>query len=202
MESDVEATILNKNIQADILKVGHHGSRTATCDAFLEKVNPEAAVICAGIDNDYGHPHQETLDKLAGNDVDTYMTKNGTVVVTTDGSSYSFNQEPVVNDVVSADSDIRITSIDLQKEVVTINNYGSTDVDVTGWKLVSVKGNQVYDFPAGFVLKAGETVKVVSGPGAVGDGVNTLKWTGSYIWNNDGDLGELWDSCGNMGADK
>jgi hypothetical protein len=41
-------------------------------------------------------------------------------------------------------------------------------------------------------LQPGATVRVISGRGAVGDGVSTLKWTGRYIWNNDGDTGVLY----------
>lgn len=61
-----EGEILQKqlDIQADVLKVGHHASHSSTTQAFLDKVNPKYAVISCGKDNDYGHPHKETLDKL------------------------------------------------------------------------------------------------------------------------------------------
>jgi len=50
-----------KNLESDILKLGHHGSKTSTSKEFLEKVNPESVVISAGVDNSYGHPSKETL---------------------------------------------------------------------------------------------------------------------------------------------
>lgn len=53
-----------KILDADILKVGHHGSRTSTNPDYVTAVSPEYAVISCGIDNKYGHPHKETLDML------------------------------------------------------------------------------------------------------------------------------------------
>lgn len=52
------------NLKADVLKVGHHGSRTSTSKIFLNLVKPEIAVIQSGEGNSFGHPHKETLDKL------------------------------------------------------------------------------------------------------------------------------------------
>jgi competence protein ComEC len=54
-----------KNIQSDVLKAGHHGSRTSSDEAFLALVNPSFTVISVGKGNTYGHPHQEVLARLA-----------------------------------------------------------------------------------------------------------------------------------------
>lgn len=86
MEKDVEETILSKNIQVDVLKVGHHGSSTSTSSKFLDKVNPEYAIICVGEGNSYGHPHKEILDRLNKKGIQIYRTDIlGTIVVTSDG---------------------------------------------------------------------------------------------------------------------
>lgn len=94
-EQDSEGQILLRSqVQptSAILKVGHHGSRTSTTQAFLDAVDPEVAVILCGKDNNYGHPHEETLQKLAAAGVDIYRTDlHGTIVVQTDGQTYDIN---------------------------------------------------------------------------------------------------------------
>ncbi len=57
------------SLKSDVLKVGHHGSRTSTADEFLFAVLPKVAVIMAGEDNRYGHPHNEVLEKLKRNNI-------------------------------------------------------------------------------------------------------------------------------------
>ncbi len=56
-------------LDSDVLKVGHHGSRTSTSKEFVEKVSPLIAVISSGIDNRYGHPHKEVLEVLENYDI-------------------------------------------------------------------------------------------------------------------------------------
>jgi hypothetical protein len=58
----------------DVLKVGHHGSDTATSTDFLDVVRPEYAVISAGLNRQYGHPHQETLNALDAANVEVFLT--------------------------------------------------------------------------------------------------------------------------------
>lgn len=52
------------DLSADVLKAGHHGSSTSSTEKFIEKVNPEYAIIEVGEDNSYGHPHEEILERL------------------------------------------------------------------------------------------------------------------------------------------
>jgi competence protein ComEC len=81
-------------MDAQVLKVGHHGSSSSSSKAFLSRVGPEVAVISLGKDNPYGHPHKETLTLLQAKVPDVYRTDvDGTVLVRSDGASYSVSTE-------------------------------------------------------------------------------------------------------------
>ena len=78
-------------LQADILKAGHHGSSTSSSDLFLDRVNPTWAVIQCGKDNSYGHPHQETLEKFQKRGIGVFRTDlEGTIVAASDGESITW----------------------------------------------------------------------------------------------------------------
>lgn len=90
-ESSAESAILDngENVRADILKAGHHGSRTSSTKAYLKAVDPEIAVISCGERNSYGHPHQQTLDKFRELGITFYRTDTqGTITIGTDGERY------------------------------------------------------------------------------------------------------------------
>lgn len=82
------------DLRADVLKMGHHGSRTSTWPSFVEKVRPRIAVYSAGQDNPYGHPHKEPLQNLTSRGVTVYGTdRYGTIVVSTDGQTVQVHTE-------------------------------------------------------------------------------------------------------------
>lgn len=77
---------IGAEVSADVLKVGHHGSKTSTSEAFLQRVSPRYAYISCGEGNSYGHPHRETLRKLQEAGVTVYRAdRDGTVVFRSDG---------------------------------------------------------------------------------------------------------------------
>ena len=66
----------------DVLKVAHHGSRYSTSDSFLQTVTPRLALISAGHENSYGHPHEETLERLEAAGTSIYRTDQcGAVII-------------------------------------------------------------------------------------------------------------------------
>ena len=72
-----------------VLKVAHHGSKNSTSEEFLKAANPKLAIISCGEGNRYGHPHEETLERLEKSDVPWFCTKDyGAITVTVDGKSH------------------------------------------------------------------------------------------------------------------
>jgi beta-lactamase superfamily II metal-dependent hydrolase len=87
-KSEREMLKSRQPLRADVLKVGHHGSRSSTTAEFLDAVSPSVAVISCGGGNSYDHPHAETLSKLdrPERNITVFRTdRDGTVVITTDG---------------------------------------------------------------------------------------------------------------------
>jgi len=84
------------DLQADLIKIAHHGSDTSTSRQFLARVNPKFAVISVGVDNRYAHPGRETLLRLNESEVEVYRTDLlGTIIAVSDGKTIEINQEPV-----------------------------------------------------------------------------------------------------------
>jgi len=91
-EKEAEANMLAAEgvLWAQILKVGHHGSKTASSIEFLKKVDPDIAIISCGTGNSYGHPHDITLNNLSSLGITIYRTDiSGDIIVESDGLTYS-----------------------------------------------------------------------------------------------------------------
>ena len=87
-ESLVEKEILNENkdLKADVLKLGHHGSHSSTSEEFLKAVNPSIAVVSCAKDNKYGHPHKETMSNLKKAGITVYETfRDGDITISSNG---------------------------------------------------------------------------------------------------------------------
>lgn len=96
-EADAEQDIINNipELQADLWKAAHHGSSTSNSEALLKKISPKYAVISCGKNNQYGHPHRETLERFADMGVQVFRTdESGTIVAVGDGSDFTFSTKP------------------------------------------------------------------------------------------------------------
>jgi len=93
-EKDILAALGGADIHSQVLKAGHHGSKTSSSKEWLRAVAPEVGLISCGEGNDYGHPHKETMKKYQALKMKIYETdKNGTITLTSDGKGYEIAVE-------------------------------------------------------------------------------------------------------------
>ncbi len=101
-EHDSEEKLLRKypDIQADVLKVGHHGSKGSTSEQFLDALSPSVAVISAGYNNRYQHPHLEVIEKLRSRGIKIFRTDlHGGILYEFNGTSGTFSIHPPYDEV-------------------------------------------------------------------------------------------------------
>ncbi|WP_292366182.1 MULTISPECIES: MBL fold metallo-hydrolase [unclassified Methanoculleus] len=205
-ESMAEAGL---DLDADVLKVGHHASRYASSAEFLAAVSPAISVIPVGEGNDYGHPHEEALERLEATGSRIYRTDlDGTVIVATDGQALTVTAGGAPAATVTAgatttapaptapSSGVYIADLDLRDERITVTNAEETAVNLTGWTVTDEGTRNTYTFPI-FTLDAGADVTVHTGTG--NDTATDLYWgRETPVWNNDGDLATLADANGTV----
>ena len=96
-ESEVEKELLEEDadLSADVLKIGHHGSKTSTTDEFLDKVNPKYAVVSCGNGNDYNHPYGAVTKRFEDRNIPLYRSDGlGDIVITVkDDGEIVFDKE-------------------------------------------------------------------------------------------------------------
>lgn len=95
-EKDEEIEIVENgaDLDCDVLRVGHHGSKTSSCKDFLDAVTPEICVISCGENNDYGHPHDDVVNRLEKYTDEIYRTDIcGSLVFTSDGTNIDISYE-------------------------------------------------------------------------------------------------------------
>lgn len=152
-ETPVESSLTGQ-LDAEILKVGHHGSTSSTSVGFLNKVKPQVAVISVGTGNTYGHPAQETFQKLQNNGAKIYRTDlNGTVVVTTNGKTYSVNTQKGGSSVVQQPS-VPVVPVVTQSEPVQQQQVS------TGKYIGSKESNKYHDPNCGYAKSITQENKI------------------------------------------
>lgn len=88
-EEELEVVSSGQELQAQVLKLGHHGSSTSSTKIFLDAVQPEVGIVSAGIDNDFGHPHERILSRMKQYGISVARTDfDGDIHLVTDGKEY------------------------------------------------------------------------------------------------------------------
>lgn len=190
--------IENYSLDAEILKVGYSSLSTSTSQAFLDAVNPSDVVLAFG-DDPYSQPHSDVMDRLKASGAALYTTTQEAVMFSDNGFAltahdYEITPPPKPPSPYDPYYTLRIVAKDVVEETVTIKNTSPVgQVNLGGWKLKSVIGEQTFIFPEGFVLRSGQSVTIMSGPNALDNPPSYLKWTNNNVWNNYGDEAQLYD---------
>ena len=150
--SEADMLADNASLEATVLKVGHHGSDSSTTNEFLQAVAPQYAVICCGVDNDYGHPRQVILDRLQQQGVQLYRTDlQGTITMITDGNTLEINTDQS-SELDTSDESVKKDS----PETSGTDEASDTEevyVDENGQGLIkgniNAKGEKIYHMPDG-----------------------------------------------------
>jgi len=170
-EVDVEEEVINKgyDLQADVLKVGHHGSNTSTSDIFLDAVSPTIGIISVGEGNSYGHPALATINKLVNKGVLVYRTDEaGTIVLTSNGFIIEVKTENIVTQPIpiTDPGDIELTIVINEflpapqtlysNEWVELYNTTSAPIDLSGYIIDDIDGgSNPYTIAQGTIIEAG-----------------------------------------------
>lgn len=139
-EKSEEKDILNSDfdVSANVLKMGHHGSSTSTSDNFLSGVNPDIALISCGKNNDYGHPHKETVAKLNKNNIPMFRTDvYGSIVVNLNNNTISLNTDNGHSEKIAAGQNNKNTVSSSQS-----SSKSSSSKSSSGKKTGSYVGNK------------------------------------------------------------
>jgi competence protein ComEC len=135
------------DLETDILQVGHHGSNQSSSYYFLRESNPKYAVISCGVNNMYGHPHDEVLSRLNDLGADVFRTdEQGTIIATSDGVSITFNCEG---------KEATRSHVDTQEDASYIGNVNSKVYHVPTCSSLPYENNRVYFTSVDAAEKAG-----------------------------------------------
>lgn len=135
-EDDQEAYLVDEygsELESTILKAGHHGSASSSSGAFLDAVDPQAVVISSAYDSQYGHPHEEVLERLAERSHPAYWTAtHGNIVLTSDGQTVTVQTQrdaPTDPSTLREGDPIDVGVPDAVSDRARIESDGTTSID-------------------------------------------------------------------------
>jgi competence protein ComEC len=143
--SEQEMLASGLNLQADLLKVGHHGSSSSSTFSFLQAVQPKYAIISVGANNDYGHPSNEAISRLQSIGAKIYRTdQQGTIIATSDGTSITMNIAPAAIQAPATIAPTTVVVTPLTNSGQYIGNKNSKKFHLPSCKSLPAENNRVY----------------------------------------------------------
>ncbi len=197
MQYDEEKTLMKAgfDLRCDVLKVANHGHKDATSTAFMAETSPDYAIITTDRDVDENTAHKSIRQGLEDIGAEVLITDDYDLgilcEIAHDGKITMENAKwkPVTEDVT-------FVSISKDEQSATLRNDGDEDIDLSRWFIVSSRGGELFMFPEGAVIGAGEEI-VVGCADYKGDA--DYKWGDAKVWNKKkDDAGILIDRHGNV----
>lgn len=198
MEFPEEEELLRAGVipSCDVLKVGNHGENDATSEALLRQVKPRVAIISTNTVAESDTPSERVMKLLNQQGATVYQTQNAPVgvMVTLAGS------EPKVSTLSSGELPARNQTVQLadksaKKDSISLVNYGTETVDISGWYIFSERGGELFVF-ADRTLQPGETITITS---QSNDKAGDLTWPEKKVWHKSkDDKACLYDEYGRL----
>jgi len=191
MQFAEETTLLDSgvDVSANVLKVGNHGNPDATSQEFASAVSPSIAVISTDTSVDEDSANERVISALE--DAQILITQDSSIgillTIGADGKIEASNPE-----LKKTKAQIDILELNKDAQTITLINKGE-DIDISGYIIFSEKGSEIYVFPAGTYLNAGETLTVAC-KGGEGDWI----WDDKKVWSKKNEeTAILYDCFGN-----
>jgi beta-lactamase superfamily II metal-dependent hydrolase len=198
IDSSIEDQLISSGLisNAEILKISHHGSNSATSAGFLEAADPLVCVISVSATNQYGHPGEDVLNRIACDTSNCLVFRtdvHGSTVLSVDVEGRIFYRTENDSDPLKlacsavagtpppppSPAAFEIYRVQAVAECITIRNTGDTASDLGGWTISDGEGN--YTFPSGTLVAAGATHTVCM------ETYNPTRYTRGLYLNNDSD---------------
>lgn len=170
-------------LDCDILKVAYHGRADATSEKFIKAASPSVAVITTDRAEDSDSAHQSIVDALEDSGADVYVTDETPLgVLVTVGKSGEVDVTSL--DTAEDAKNVRITAVSKEDQTVVIENSESEAVDLSGWHIISERGMELFRFPEGAVVEAGDSVTVAC---TNYSGEHDYVWSDTRVWHKSKD---------------
>ena len=183
--------------RCDVIKIGNHGENDATSEALIRAVQPRVAVISTSTAAEPDTPSTRVLAQLYAARVALYQTQDAQsgVLVTIDQGEVTANLMDY-NDFPAVNKSVVIADVDNEDDCIILRNDGKAPADVSGWYIVSEKGNQIFVLPEGTAIALGGELTISSQSSkAKGD----LTWPDKKVWHKSKeDAALLYDVYGRL----
>ena len=194
-ELEEEAALMASGfpLEADVLKLGHHGETDATSPAFLDRVQPDYALIAGNMEENPDSVNKTMAAELDRRNIAFYYSDGDCLDFISDGSSISV--EPLQDRGLPRTEELSFAEVDRKNQAVSIRNDGEKTADLEGCVLISTRGDEIFHFPSGTVLDPGQTLTVVCRDSEL---AGDLIWEQDSVWKKKRDDALLYDRNMNL----